>query len=149
LKITLWTLVGLLLLGAGLIYSLRYPSVQTYFAKKAAAYLSDELHTTVSLQGIYFNPFSSLILHGLYIEDLKGDTLLYSHRLSASVNLRRLTNAEIAVRRIHLTDSRFSLKRDSSGTNLSFILDYFRPDNRNEQPTSKQITWNIDELSLD
>src|SRR5690606_20018691 len=53
------------------------------------------------------------------------------------------------VRQIQLSDSRFSLKRDSSGTNLSFILDYFRPDSVSGPPSSKKITWNIDELVLD
>lgn len=142
-------MAGFLLLATGLIYSLRYPTVQTYFAKQAAAYLSDELHTTVSLQGIYFKPFSSLVLRGLYIEDLEGDTLLYSRQLSANLNLRELANAAVAIRRIRLSDSQFSLKRDSGGTNLSFILNYFQGGESGGQPAGRKITWNINDLELD
>ena len=143
-------MAGLFLMTAGLVYSLRYPTVQTYFAKKAAAYLSSELQTTVSLSGIYFDPFSSLVLHGLYVEDLNGDTLLYSGRMAARINLGKLINSEIAIRYAHLSDSRFSLKRDEKGSsNLAFLANYFSPAGNASGSTSPRITWNIDEVVLD
>lgn len=138
------------MITGGLIYLLRYQPVQTYFAQKAAAYLSHELNTTVSLQGIYFKPFSSLVLSGLYVEDLQGDTLLYSQQLSARLNLGRLSMGEVAVHYIKLSGGKFSLKRDEDRTNLSFIIDYFQPEKRDaEKSTTGKITLNVDEVVLD
>ena len=120
------TLAGLLLLLAGLIYALQYRPVQTYFAKKAAAYLANELHTTISLEGLYFKPFSSLVLSGLYVSDQTGDTLLYAKQLSVSVDLLKLRDRRVIVKALKLADGRFFLKRRADGSNLSFIIDYFR-----------------------
>src|SRR5690606_14935203 len=124
-------------------------SVQTYFAKKAAAYLSNQLNTTVTLEGIYFNPFASLVLNGLYIEDLEGDTLLYSQRLAADINLGKLANSEVEIRHVDLSDSRFSLQRDEKGSNIGFIPDYFRPKADTNRVKPVKITWNIHEVDLD
>ena len=138
-----------MLLFVGLIYALQYKPVQTYFAKKAASYLSKELNTTVSLQGVYFKPFSSLVLNGLYVADLKGDTLLYADRLSASVNLSGLRSGQVEVKHVNLANSQFFLKRDTADTNLSFILDYFRPKSSSGKPTAKKgITLAINTIEL-
>ncbi|MGK6350809.1 translocation/assembly module TamB domain-containing protein [Parapedobacter sp. DT-150] len=116
-----------MLLLAGLVYSLQYRPVQTYFAKKAAAYLSSELNTTVSLDGLYFRPFSSLVLQGLFVADQTGDTLLYADQLAAAVDLWKLRDSRVIVKQAKLTGGRFFVKRDTAGSNLSFIVDYFRP----------------------
>lgn len=121
--------------------------MQTYFAQKAAAYLADELHTTISLDGLYFKPFSSLVLNGLYIADLEGDTLLYANELTASVNLWKLHEGQAIIKRLTLMDSRFFVKRDSNHTNLSFLIDYFR-----KTPTKKKqgkgIKFDVRALTL-
>lgn len=114
------------MLSASLIFALQYKPVQTYFAQKAAAYLANELHTTISLESLYFSPFSSLILNDLYIADLDGDTLLYANELTASVNLWKLRERQVIIKKLAITDSRFFIKRDRDRTNLSFIIDYFR-----------------------
>jgi len=129
----LWTTTGILLLSASLVFALRYKPVQTYFAKKAAAYLANELHTTISLDGLYFQPFSSLVLNGLYIADQEGDTLLYANKLTAAVDLWKLREGQIIVKKIGVTDGRFFMERQQERTNLSFLIDYFRT-----EPTPKK-----------
>src|SRR5690606_35585100 len=127
-KILLWTLVALLLALAGFIYALQYRPVQTYFAKRAADYLSRELHTSVSLEGLYFKPFSSLVLRGLYVADLSGDTLLYADQLTASVNLWKIREHQITISKLALTGGSFFVHRQGDNSNLSFLIDYFLPD---------------------
>lgn len=131
----------------GLIFSLRYPAVQTYFAKKAAGFLAKELQTTVTLDGLYFRPFSSLSLKGLYIADLDGDTLLYADRLVASVDLWKLRDRQVVLKQLSLSDSHFTLKRDADSTNLSFIINYFRPANK-RKPSSNRVTVDINTVNL-
>ncbi|MFB2117691.1 translocation/assembly module TamB domain-containing protein [Parapedobacter sp. 2B3] len=123
----MWTLVTLLLLLIGLIYTLQYQPVQTFFAKRAANYLSDKLRTTVSLDGVYFKPFSSLVLRGLYVADLTGDTLLYASELTASVNLWKIRDGQVTINKLALSGGSFFLNRQGDSSNLAFIVDYFRP----------------------
>ncbi|MFC3196604.1 translocation/assembly module TamB domain-containing protein [Parapedobacter deserti] len=126
LKIALWTLTGLVLLLSGVICLLQYQQVQTYLAKKAVTYLAGELRTTVSLERLYFMPFSKLVLNGLYIADRSGDTLLYADEAIASVDLWKLRNREVIIKQVKIADGHFYVKQDAEGTNLSFIADYFR-----------------------
>ncbi|MGV3545741.1 MAG: hypothetical protein ACO1N4_01680, partial [Pedobacter sp.] len=59
---------------AGVLFSLQFKPVQTYVAKKAAKYLSEELNTTVSVGGLYVRPFKSVVLEELLVLDLNKDT---------------------------------------------------------------------------
>lgn len=119
-------MVALFLFLTAFIYALQYRPVQTYFAKQAADYLSRELHTTVSLEGLYFKPFSSLVLNGLYVADLAGDTLLHADQLTASLNLWKIRDGQIIVNKLALAGGTFFLKRQGELSNLSFLTDYFR-----------------------
>jgi len=128
------------LLVAALLFALRYKPVQTYFAQKATAYLASELHTTISLDGVYFHPFSSVVLNGLYIADPSGDTLLYAKELSASLNLWKLREGRVIVKKLALTDSRFFIKQAADSTNFSFLTDYFRsPPTQKKQGKGMQL----------
>jgi hypothetical protein len=68
------------------VFSLQYKPVQTYIAKKAAAYLSKELHTTIGIKSLYIKPFKSVVLEGLYVQDLDKDTLLYTQQFTVDLN---------------------------------------------------------------
>ena len=75
-----------------MLFSLRYKSVQTYVAKKAAKYLSRELKTRVEIGSLYVIPFKSLVLEDLYVEDLEGDTLIYYSKSSMSSMTVKIEN---------------------------------------------------------
>jgi hypothetical protein len=83
------------LLVAVFIFSLQFRSVQTYFAKKAAKYLSEKLQTRVEVGSLYIKPFKSLVLDSLYIEDREKDTLLFSPRFTVDLNLLSLKMRKI------------------------------------------------------
>ncbi len=108
------------------IFSLQFRSVQTYFAKKAANYLSEKLQTKVEVGGLYVKPFKSLVLDSLYIEDREKDTLLFSPRLTVDLNLLSLKMRKISVNTIQMDNGKFHLKqyRDSA-TNVQFIINFF------------------------
>ena len=60
--------------------------MQTYAAKKAAAYLSKELKTTIKIDGLYIKPFKSVVLEGLLVLDLQGDTLAHFPKFLVDLN---------------------------------------------------------------
>lgn len=126
LKIILWILATFLLLLAIFVFSLQYKSVQTYFAKKAARYLSKELDTRVEVGGLYIKPFKSLVLDSLYIEDHEKDTLLFSPSFSIDLDFLSLKLRKISVNTIQMDNGKFYLKQyKDTTTNLQFIINYF------------------------
>ncbi len=108
------------------VFSLQFRPVQTYFAQKLAAYLAEELKTRVEIEGLYIKPFKSLVLEGLFIQDLDKDTLLDADELSLDINEFSINRRKIAVRTVRLSDAQFYLKKyKDNKSNLSFIINYF------------------------
>lgn len=109
-----------------MLFALQFRPVQTYVAKKAAAYLSKELHTTVSLSGIYVKPFRSVLIENLMVLDRQQDTLLNTPKFLVDISQFSLKKRIIAVNTVQINNGSFFLKsyKDRS-TNLDFIIDYF------------------------
>lgn len=109
-----------------ILFSLQFKPVQTYIAKKAANYLSKELHTTVSLKSIYIKPFKSLVIEDLMVLDLQKDTLIRTPRFLVDLNVFSLKQRIIDVNTIQVNNGAFFLKSYKNGdTNLDFIINYF------------------------
>ena len=61
-----------------LILSLQIHAVQTWAGHRLASYLSSEWNRKVEIEGVSIDLWARVVLNGLYIEDHKGDTLLYA-----------------------------------------------------------------------
>jgi hypothetical protein len=108
------------------VFALQFKPVQTYVAKKAAAYLSKELNTTVSLTGIYVKPFKSIVIEDLLLLDQQKDTILSTPKFLVDINQFSLKERIIAINTVQINNGSFFLKsyKDRS-TNLDFIINYF------------------------
>jgi hypothetical protein len=115
------------------LFSLQFKPVQTYIAKKAAAYLSNELHTKITLSGIYLKPFKSLVIEDLTVLDLQKDTLLSTPKFLVDLNFFSLKQRIVDVNTIQINNGGFFIKSYKNGdTNFDFIIDYF-----NSGPTTE------------
>ncbi|BAU52725.1 translocation/assembly module TamB domain-containing protein [Mucilaginibacter gotjawali] len=107
----------------------QYKPVQTWAAKKAAAYLSEKLQTKVGIAGLYFQPFSSVVIDSLYVLDKQKDTLVSTPKLTVELNALTLFGKKkhvIDFKLIQLDNGSVYLKKQKDSTsNLKFILDYF------------------------
>lgn len=102
--------------------------MQTFVAKKAAAYLSSELNTTISLHSIYLKPFKSVVIEDLLVLDQQKDTLLSTPKFIVDLNLLSFEKRIIDVNTVQVNNGSFFLKSykgKNKGTNLDFIIDYF------------------------
>ncbi|WP_316812481.1 translocation/assembly module TamB domain-containing protein [Pedobacter heparinus] len=88
--------------------------------------MSKELHTTVSLSGIYVRPFKSVLIEDLLVLDQQKDTLLSTPKFLVDITRFSLKKRIIAVNTVQINNGSFFLKsyKDRS-TNLDFIIDYF------------------------
>ncbi|MFD2160884.1 translocation/assembly module TamB [Paradesertivirga mongoliensis] len=137
-----------------MIFSLQFKPVQTVIAKRAAKYLSKELNTTVSIESLYIKPFKSIVLEGLYVQDLDKDTLLHSPKFTVDLNYFSLKERVVSVNTVQMDDGKFFLKTYKTGeTNLQFIINYFdtgtprpstTPKRRYDVSIDKVVLNNID-----
>lgn len=138
----------LVLLFGGGYFALRSPKVQTRITQYIAEYLSDELKTTVSVQGVDIGFFNRIILEELYVQDLKGDTLAYLDKLHLGINSISLDGNAVHLGRVRIDDLKFYLHKyqGDEKLNIQFLLDYFAA----PKDTTKGKSWDIrsDELEL-
>lgn len=126
-----------------ILFALQFRAVQTYFAQQLASYLSNELHTKISIDEVYLKPFSSLSLKNLYIEDLSHDTLLFAQELTAGIDLESIRSKEVTIKDVILLNSRFYLKKNSDSiSNLAFIVNYFSTPKTSKKESSFRINLN-------
>ena len=108
------------------IFSFQFKPVQTYAAKKAAAYLSKELKTTITIGGLYIKPFKSVGLENLVVLDLQKDTLAKFPEFLVDLNKLSLNERVLDVKTVKIDNGTFFLKEYKDKTsNLDFIIDYF------------------------
>jgi len=100
--------------------------VQTYAAKKAAAYLSKELKTTITIGSLYLKPFKSLVLEDLIVLDLQKDTLANFPKFTIDLNKLSIKERILDVNTVQINNGSFYLKdNQDKSSNLDFIIEYF------------------------
>jgi hypothetical protein len=145
-----WTSILLfllvLLVGGGYL-ALRSPKVQTKLTQVIAGYLSEELQTTVSVNGVDIGFFNRVILEGLYVEDQKSDTLAYLSRLHLGVRYVSIDDQAVHLSKVRIDDLKFYLHKyeGDEKLNLQFLIDYFSV----PKDTAVSKPWDIRSSALE
>ncbi|MEM1323547.1 MAG: translocation/assembly module TamB domain-containing protein [Bacteroidota bacterium] len=129
---------------------------QNWAVDKTTTYLSEELQTRVELERIDLELFSKLVLENFYVEDLQGDTLLYSKKLKTtlSADLLGILTGRLDIDDIHLDEGKFYLRRDSGQhkNNLNLLLAKLKnpsaPKKKKKSSSSRPFFLDIDALHL-
>lgn len=124
-------LVGLMLL-IGLL--LRTTGFQTFLASKAAAYLSGQLGTEISIGKLSLHSWQDAELMDLFVQDFHGDTLLFAKFLSVEGFTWNGRESHLNIDRLELLGSRHNLRRylDRDSTDLSILLSKLQSDSKPE-----------------
>ncbi len=102
---------------------LSIPGVQKFAVDKTTGFLSDKLETTVSVRDVRIRLFSRVALGGVYLQDLKGDTLFAAEGVAASLSNINFINGKISLGEVSLESPRFYLTHDSTGrSNLTQLF---------------------------
>lgn len=142
LKIFGWLLLALVLLVFLLLLFIRSPWGQNIIINKAIAYVSEKTNTKVEIQRLFITFSGNAYIEGLYLEDKKGDTLLYSHSLEASVAVAPLIKGDkIKVNSIDWNGVVANINRtEKSGAyNFDFLIDAFAADSTPSDSTSSSM----------
>jgi hypothetical protein len=110
-----------------LILSLQIHAVQTWAGHRLASYLSSEWNRKVKIEGVSIDLWARVVLNGLYIEDHKGDTLLYAKELHMATYSFSSSESRFESQSISLINPNIELKRYAGETewNYQFLSDYF------------------------
>lgn len=120
--------------------------VQTMVSRFFADRLSAELKTSITLSSVHYSFFKRIQVRDLYIEDLHGDTLLFSELTKLRIRQIRPERNGIEIRKITMENAYVNFVIDSSQVlNLKFITDRLvKP----HVPPEKKVNLNIHSFEL-
>lgn len=126
-RIFIWLIVGILALVGLLFVFVQSPTGQDFLTKRVVSYLQKKLGTPVSIQKVRFNIPDWVTLEGVYVPDLKKDTLLAGKRLYVDLDMLSLLSSTLKLNRIELEGIRVNVNRTLPDTtfNFNYILDAF------------------------
>jgi len=118
--------------------SLSIPWVQQIVKDEAAHQLSDYLKTQVEIDRLRIYPFNRVTIEGVTINDQYGDFALKARKIGAGIDIVNLlihrnlvfTHAELIAPDINIYQ-----KTEDSPYNIGFLIDAFKPKEKNKPPT--------------
>lgn len=123
------------------------PSVQNYIREQIVAELKAKLKTEVSIRDLHFQPFTSLELIGVYLEDQNKEKVLEAEQLFANISIVDLLRKKITINTLKINEFEIHLSKETpkSPLNIQFIIDAFKSDDNKE---SKPINLKLSAVSL-
>lgn len=142
-KALAWIFGVLLLLCVAIGVAITSPKAQTWMAQRAAAYLSDELDTKITIRSVNIEFFKRINLEGIYAQDKHGDTLLYAENFLVSIDRFSYDNRYLSIKSIKLSDSKIKLKKypGEKGLSYRFIAQYFKTGDTTHTPSTP---WKVE-----
>ena len=124
-----------------LILSLQIHAVQTWGGHRLASYLSLEWNRKVEIERVRIDLWARVVLDGLYIEDHKGDTLLYAKELHLATYSFSSSSSRFESQSVSLSEPNIEFKRyaGEADWNYQFLSDYFSSD----EPLDTTSTFSV------
>ncbi len=127
LKTFIWVVgvvVLLFLIIAGII---QIPSIQTKIVQYATSYVGNKTHTKVEIRKVSISFPKSVVIEGIYLEDLNKDTLLFAGKAKINIALIDLISSKINVSSLALEDATIKLHSTKTDPlfNYNFLLTAF------------------------
>lgn len=120
--------LGLGILVILLLLFIRSPWGQGIIKDQVISFVADKTGTEVQVERLFITFSGNISLEGVYLEDIKGDTLVYSRELEASIPLVPLIRGnELAISSVDWKGLRANVIREDSiaGFNFQFLIDAF------------------------
>ena len=132
---------------------IQIPYFQTKIVRYATSFVSNKTGTKVEIGNISISFPKTVVLEGLYLEDLHRDTLLFAGKAKVNISLYKLFQHTVSIGSIHLEEVSLALNRNQTDSlfNYNFLLKAFADttikDNVHTITPSKWI-FNIEQVSL-
>ena len=147
-KHLLITLLTITLLLIGLVFSLKIPAVQNYVKENLVDYLEEKIQTKVSLEKVYVDFPTSLVMQDLYLQGQDVDTLLYVKKFDVGLDIWQLLKNKADIKSIDLEGVNANVIRKPDGTfNFDYIINTFATKDE-EESESKPFIISLDKIKL-
>lgn len=141
-------LLGLIFFVIVLVLSLQIPGVQNFAKGKLVNFLEKKIQTKVSLDRVYIDFPSSLVMENLYLKGQKVDTLLFARKLDVGLNIPKLLKSTADITSVNLEGVKANVVRNEDGTfNFDYIMNAFATKDEEESP-SKPFIISLDKIDL-
>ncbi|MGA9591019.1 MAG: translocation/assembly module TamB, partial [Salegentibacter sp.] len=144
---------GILILLILILLFIRSPWGQGIIKDKFISSISKKTNTELSVDKLFINFAGNLQLDGLYAEDKKGDTLIYSKSLEADIDLWPLIQGTaFSIDNLDWEGVTANISRKDSveGYNYQFLMDAIIPSDTTSTPqdTTSTMAFNIGSVDL-
>ncbi len=120
--------------------------VQTKVSQMLAEQLSEQLQADISLSSVNYTFFKRVQIRDLYIEDLHGDTLIYSELTKLRIKNIGSERRGLEIRKIALENAWLNLVIEpEGGVNLAVIIDKM---NKPHVPPERKNRLHIHEITM-
>jgi len=155
LKIFLYSLGSIILLLIAFLFSLQIPSFQQLITNKVVNYVAGKTGTNLRINKLYIDFPTTVILEGVFAEDLKKDTLINLQKLEIKLAMMDLMNAKLSVSRLDLEGltARINRTLPDSSFNFDFFIEAFAGKKENPakeivDTTNGNFTIRVDDIHL-
>ncbi|MGM0635135.1 MAG: translocation/assembly module TamB domain-containing protein [Bacteroidota bacterium] len=119
--------IFLLLLFIALVLTIRSEWGQNIIVGKVTQYVQKKTDTQFKIDRFYLTFSGNLSIEGLYLEDQKGDTLVYSKKLETDIPIRPIIGQQqININLVEWNGLKANVKKNQSSVyNFQFLIDAF------------------------
>ena len=142
-KITLYVLLGLLVLLLLILGIVQTSAFKNYAVDRATSFLSKELKTEVSIGAIDIRYLDRVNLKKVLLKDQQNDTMIFVSELNANYRLFSFSSQKYALDNVLLkdVDVRIGTPLGEKELNLQFLVDYFTPNNPNPNAVAPVLSF--------
>ena len=151
LKAILWVVVIFVLLFLIVAAIIQIPYVQTKIVQRATTFVSSKTHTLVKIDHVSIGFPKTVVVKGLFLEDLKKDTLIYAGVTKINIVLKDLLANKICINNVSFQDLKLNIYSTNSDSlfNYNFLITSFADSTKTETvKTPAKWTFSIDNIDL-
>jgi hypothetical protein len=141
-KISITSLVVIITIPVFVYFIMQSSSVQTYLVKIITNEISKNLDAKFKIESVDYSFFNRIVLKNVYVEDQYKDTLLFSEKLTVSLNGINRKSKKIDIHKVDLYNTKFYLYKDTTAEiNIKFITDQLKSTDTTKKDNPK---WQIE-----
>lgn len=132
---------------------IQIPAIQNTIVHYAANFISNRTHTRVEIKNISISIPKSIVVEGIYLEDMQKDTLLFVGKARVNMALYGLLSNKISLSSVVLENANINLYSTETDSlfNYNFLLKAFSDTTTKVNTTAETAskwTFNVNKVSL-
>lgn len=152
LKVIKWVILIPLLLFLLMAILIQFPTIQTKIIQSATSFVSDKTHTKFEIEKVSISFPKSLVIEGLFLDDLNRDTLVYVGKLELNISIIELFHKKVDVSYMELNDVALKVYNSEADSLFNYhpLLAAFSDTSQANPDTSIKTPWifNLGQLNL-